>query len=229
LLLEFSQAAFSAGPDSGPLVDSVAKRLRALLRTPLVCVLVREASGFELWALATEDPAVSVSVRARQDRKGLHFASDIAHRALQAGELITVAVNPASHLLGDIVPAGTLLAAPFRTSSKEGAVLIYPRKEGAFSAEEKKLLPVITSFAAVAISNAELYSTARAQAEELHQIIGIASELGSISDLDQFIGRFIQRASNFLGFQRAFVGLTEQRKLQIRWSYVNGKQGPRAT
>ena len=226
MLLEFSQATFSAGPDSGPLVDSVAKRLRALLRTPLVCVLVREASGFELWALATEDPAVSVSVRARQDRKGLHFASDIAHRALQAGELITVAVNPASHLLGDIVPAGTLLAAPFRTSSKEGAVLIYPRKEGAFSAEEKKLLPVITSFAAVAISNAELYSTARAQAEELHQIIGIASELGSISDLDQFIGRFIQRASNFLGFQRAFVGLTEQGKLQIRWSYVNGKQGP---
>jgi len=218
--------AFSAEPDSSLLVDSFANRLRALLRTPLVCVLGREASGFELWALATEDPAVSVSVRARQDRKGLHFASDIANRALQAGEPITVAVNPASHLLGDIVPAGTLLAAPFRTSSKEGAVLVYPRKEGAFSAEEKKLLPVVTSFAAVAISNAELYSTARAQAEELHQIVSIASELGSISDLEQFIGRFIQRASNFLGFQRAFVGLVEEGKLQIRWSYVNGKQGP---
>ena len=226
MLLEFSRAAFSAEPDSSSLVDWVANRLRALLRTPLVCVLGREASGFELWALATEDPAVSVSVRARQDRKGLHFASDIANRALQANEPITVAVNPASHLLGDIVPAGTLLASPFRTSSKEGAVLVYPRREGAFTAEEKKLLPVITSFAAVAISNAELYSTARAQAEELHQIVSIASELGSISDLGLFMSRFVQRATSFLGFERAFVGLVEDGKLQVRWSYLNGKPGP---
>ena len=216
---------FSAEPDSAVLVDSVANSLRALLRTPLVCVLGREASGFELWAVATEDPAAGVSVRARQDRKGLHFASDIANRALQAGEPITVAVNPAAHLLGDIVPAGILLAVPFRTSSKEGAVLVYPRREGAFTAEEKKLLPVITSFAAVAISNAELYGTARAQAEELHQIVSIASELGSISDLEQFMNRFIQRASNFLGFQRAFVGLFEDGRLRIRWSYLNGEHG----
>lgn len=136
ILAEVAQS-FSAEPDSAVLVDSVANSLRALLRTPLVCVLGREASGFELWSVATEDPAAGVSVRARQDRKGLHFASDIANRALQAGEPITVAVNPAAHLLGDIVPAGILLAVPFRSSSKEGAVLVYPRREGAFTAEEK--------------------------------------------------------------------------------------------
>jgi len=222
ILAEVAQS-FSAEPDFRLLVDSIADRVRALLRTPLVCVLGREASGFELWSVATEDPVVAVSVRARQDRRGLHFASDIANRALQAGEPITVAVNPASHLLGDIVPAGTLLAAPFRTSSKEGAVLVYPRREGAFTADEKKLLPVITSFAAVAISNAELYATARSQAEELHQIVSIAADLGSISDLDQFMGRFIQRASSFLGFQRAFVALLEDGKLRVRWSYRDGK------
>ena len=89
-----------------------------------------------------------------------------------------------------------------------------------------KLLPVITSFASVAISNAELYSTAREQASELHQIISIASELGSISDVEQFMRRFIQRASDFLGFRRSFVGLIEEGKVQIRWSYVEGKHGP---
>jgi PAS domain S-box-containing protein len=225
ILAEVAQS-FSAEPDFRLLVDSVADRVRALLRTPLVCVLGREASGFELWSVATEDPVSAVSVRARQDRRGLHFASDIANRALQADAPITVAVNPASHLLGDLVPAGTLLAAPFRTSSKEGAVLVYPRREGAFTAEEKKLLPVITSFAAVAISNAELYAKARTQAEELHQIVNIASDLGSISDLEQFMGRFIQRGSLFLGFQRAFVALYEDGKLQIRWSYLDGKAGP---
>jgi len=222
ILAEVAQS-FSAEPDFRLLVDSIADRVRALLRTPLVCVLGREASGFELWSVATEDPVFAVSVRARQDRRGLHFASDIANRALQAGEPITVAVNPASHLLGDLVPAGTLLAAPFRTSSKEGAVLVYPRREGGFTAEEKKLLPVVTSFAAVAISNAELYAKARTQAEELHQIVDIASDLGSISDLEQFMGQFIRRASNFLGFMRAFVALFEDGSFRIRWSYRDGK------
>jgi hypothetical protein len=78
-----------------------------------------------------------------------------------AGDPISVAIDPATHSLGDLVPPGTLLAAPFRTSSKQGAVLVYPRREGPFSAEEKSLLPVITSFASVAISNAELYAKAR--------------------------------------------------------------------
>jgi len=225
ILAEVAQT-FSAEPDFQLLIDSIADRIRALLRTPLVCVLGRETSGFELWSVATEDPVSAVSVRARQDRKGLHFASDIANRALQAGEPITVAVNPASHLLGDLVPAGTLLAAPFHTSNKEGAVLVYPRREGAFTAEEKKLLPVFTSFAAVAISNAELYAKARIQAEELHQIVNIASDLGSLSDLEQFMGRFIQSGSLFLGFERAFVALYEDGKLQVRWSYLDGKAGP---
>jgi PAS domain S-box-containing protein len=213
-------------PDLELLVDAVANRLRALLRTPLVCILVREATGFELWAVATENPALTVSVRARHDRKSIYFASDLANRAIRAGEAICVSVDPAAHALGDLVPAGTLLAAPFRTSGKQGAILVYPRPEGAFTLEEKKLLPVITSFAAVAISNAELYSTAREQAHELHQIVSIASELGSISDIDQFMRKFIQHASDFLGFQRSFVGLFEADQLQIRWSFTEGKYGP---
>lgn len=214
-----------AEPDLGVLIGAVADRIRVLLRTPLVCVLGREATGFELWAVATEDPALAVSIRARHDRKGLAFASDLANRAISAGEPISVAVNPSAHLLGDLVPAGSLLAAPFRTSSKEGAVLVYPRPDGPFSADERKLLPVVTSFAAVAIANAELYGTARAQAQELQQILSIASELGSISDIEQFMRRFVQRAADFLGFQRSFVGLIQDGKLQVRWSFAEGKHG----
>jgi len=212
-------------PDLGILADAVADRLRVLLRTPLVCILARGDAGFELWAAATENPATAVSVRARYDRKDLHFASDLASRAIAAGEPISVAINPAGHSLGDLVPPGSLLAAPFRTSTREGAVLVYPRREGPFTVEEKSLLPIITSFAAVAISNAELYSTARAQAHELHQILNISSELGSIADIDRFMNRFLQRANDFLGYGRAFVGLTEEQGIRIRWSLREGKPG----
>jgi PAS domain S-box-containing protein len=213
-------------PDLRLLVEAVADRLRALLRTPLVCILLREGSEFELAAVSTEMPGLGVSVRARHDRSSLQFASDLAGRALAVGEPISVAIDPAAHSLGDLVPAGALVAAPFRTSNKEGAVLVYPRREGAFSTEEKVLLPVITSFAAVAISNAELYAKARAQAHELHQIVSIASELGSISDLERFMRKFIERASDFLGFARACVGLVRDGKIEVRWSYAEGKPGP---
>src|SRR5207248_3429041 len=55
ILAEVAQS-FSAEPDFRLLVDSVADRVRALLRTPLVCILGREASGFEVWSVETEDP-----------------------------------------------------------------------------------------------------------------------------------------------------------------------------
>ncbi len=212
-------------PDLALLVEAVADRLRVLLRTPLVCILVRESSGFDLAAVSTEMPGLAISVRARHDRNSLHFASDLASRALAANEPISVAIDPAAHSLGDVIPAGALIAAPFHTSLKQGAILVYPRPEGAFTTEEKALLPVITSFAAVAISNAELYAKARAQAHELHQLVSIASELGSIADLEQFMQKFVRRAGDFLGFSRAFVGLAQEGKIEVRWSYVQGKPG----
>jgi PAS domain S-box-containing protein len=225
ILAEVAQN-LGANPDSRALVDAVADHLRALLRTPLVCILGREGTGFKLWTASAEDSRLCATMRDHWDSKRLHFSSDIAKRAILAGDLIAVSVHPASHGLEEFVPAGALLAVPFRTTGKEGAVLVYPRPEGAFTAEEKSLLPVVTSFAAVAISNAELYNTAEEQAQELQQIVGIAAELGSISDLDQFMRRFIQRAAEFLDFKRAFVGLLEENTLQVRWSYQEGGNGP---
>ena len=219
-------------PDLTHLVQAVADHLRALLRSPLVCILVRESARYELWAVAAKAPDAAVSMRQRfaqaesaNKEHDMHFASDLAHRAVTAGELITASVDPGNHSLSDLVAPGTLLAAPFRTSGKQGAVLVFPRQEDSFSAEEKALLPVITSFAAVAISNAELYAKASAQAHELHQILSIAAELGSSSDLEQFMQKFVLRASDFLGFGRAFVGLIDDEKFQVRWSFADGKHG----
>ena len=170
-----AEVAHSLGsePDLPAMTEAVADRLRALLRTPLVCILIRGATGYSLWAVAAETAAAAASVRARFDRenekkdpedKDTDFASDLANRAVLAGEPISVAIDPASHSLSDLVPPGTLLAAPFRTTSQQGAFLVYPRPDGPFSAEEKSLLPVITSFAAIAISNAELIQANAGQA-----------------------------------------------------------------
>ncbi len=222
ILAEVAQALHSV-PDGTSVVEAVADRVRQLLRTPLVCVLLRRGAGFDLKGVAAESPEFELSVRARHDRKGLQFAADLAERALAAGDAITVAMDPATHTLSGLVPSGMLIAAPFRSAQTEGAVLVYPRREGVFSAEERSLVSAITSFGAMAMANAELYETARAQAHELHQILSISTELGSSGQLDPFMQQFVLRGSDFLGFGRAFVGLLEHGDFHIRWRYSQGQ------
>jgi PAS domain S-box-containing protein len=225
ILAEVAQALHSA-PESTAVVEAIADRLRVLLRTRLVCILLRESAGFSLRAVAAESPQLAASVRARHDRRGLQFAADLASRAVAAGEPISVSIDPATHALGELVPPGMLVAAPFRTSTTQGAVLVYPRVEGVFTAEEKALVSVVAGFGAVAIANAELYNTARSQAHELHQLLDISAELGSIGQLDEFLQRFAVRAADFLGFGRGFIGLLEGGAFRVRWAAENGRPQP---
>src|SRR5712692_8782054 len=210
-------------PDVSAVIEALADRIRVLLRTRLVCVLLRQEGPFQLRAVAAETPQFANSIRARHDRRALRFSADLAGRAVAAGEPITVSIDPESHAFGDIVPSGMLIAAPFRTSRTQGAILIYPRQEGTFSSEEKSLVSVIAGFGAVAIANAELYGTARAHAQELHQLLEISSELGSIGKLDQFMQAIVVRAADFLGFEFSFVGLMKNSAFHVRWATVKGK------
>ena len=222
ILAEVAQA-LPSGSDPGSVLEAVADRLRVLLRTRLVCVMLRQDSTYLLRAVAAESPQLAAAARARHDRKGLHFAADLAHRAVAAGELISVTIDPATHALGDLIPAGMLIAAPLRTSLTQGAVLVYPRQSGAFTGEERLLVSTVAGFGAVAVANAELLNTARGQAHELQQLLEISSELGSIGQFDDLLQRFVLRAADFLGFGRAFVGLLEQGEFRVHWGAERGR------
>jgi PAS domain S-box-containing protein len=222
ILAEVAQAVHAVS-DSSAVAQAVADRLRTLLRTRLVCILLRRGATVGLHAVAAESEQLAASVRARFESKGLQFAADLTARAIAAGGPITVAIDPATHALGDLVPAGMLLAAPISISCAEGAVLVYPRKEGVFTSAERSLLSTVAGFGAVAIANAELYGTAPARAHELHQLLDILSELSSVGNLDEFLRQFAVRATAFLGFGRAFVGLLEGGEFRIRWGAENGQ------
>ena len=185
--------------DSSAAAQVVADRLRILLRTRLVCILLHQGTTVDLRALAADSPQLATSARARFDRRGLQFAADLAARAIAAGEPITVAIDPQTHALGDLVPAGMLLAAPISTSRSEGAVLVYPRQEGAFSHEEKHLLAAVARLGGVAIANAELYRAAdRAEA-----LKALAQELNSQLRLPDCARNFVTRAADLTGAKAA--------------------------
>ncbi len=144
-----------------------------------MCIVLREGNDVRLHAVAAESPQLAELVRARYNRRGLQFAADLAARAIAAGEDHrgrNRSRRPRSRGPGPGGNAARRL--PCALPAREGAILVYPRADGAFSQEEKSLLSAVAGFGAVAIANAELYGTARAQAQELHQLLDILSELG---------------------------------------------------
>jgi PAS domain S-box-containing protein len=216
-------------PDVDAVIEALADRLRLLLRTRLVSVLLRRDGPFELRAVSAETPLLANSFRAAHDRQTIRFAADLAQRAVAAGEVITISMSSPSitsdqHSLGSLVPAGTVIAAPFRTARTQGAILVYPREEGAFTAEEKSLLSAIAGFGAVAVAHAELSATAQGQAQELHQLLEISSELSSSRDLEHSLQAFVVRAADFLGFGRCFIALLEDGQFHVHYSVKNGER-----
>lgn len=210
-------------PDVAAVIEALADRLRLLLRTPLVCVLLRREGRFELKAVSADTPQLATSVRARHDRQTLRFAADLAQRAVLAAEPITLSIAADVHSLGTLVSPGMLIAAPFRTSRTQGAILIYPRRNAVFTGEERALVSAIVGFGAVAIAHAELYATSHGQAQELHQLLEISSQLGSSKDLEHFLQGFVVRAAEFLRFGRCFIALFENNEFRVRYGVKDGE------
>jgi len=217
--------ALQGSPDTSSVMESIADRLRELLRAPAVLIFVQQESLFQLQAVSAETSRLAQAIRTRARENSLRSALEIATRAVTAGERITVNIDGESHF-GEDTPAGTLIAAPFRTSRSYGAILVYPRHEAPFTQEDKTLVSALAGFGAVAVANAELYGMARAQAQELHEILEISCELSSAGKLDQFMQTSVLRASGFLGFKRCFIGLLEEGKFHIRWGLENGRARP---
>jgi PAS domain S-box-containing protein len=218
--------ALHGSPDVGAVIEALADRLRLLLRTRLVCVLLRREGPFELKAVSAETPQLATSARARHDRQTLRFAADLAQRAVAAGEPLTLSIGADVHSLGNLVSPGMLVAAPFRTTRTQGAILIYPRQDGIFTAEERALVAAIAGFGAVAVAHAELHATAHSQAQELHQLLEISLELSASGDLNRFLPAFVIRASGFLGFGRCFIALLENDQFQVRYGVERGQPRP---
>ena len=211
-------------------MEDVAHRLRSLLRSPVVLIFVQRENLFQLQAVSAEAPDLAQTIRARALANDLRSALEIATRAVAAGERITVNIDGASHF-GEDSPAGTLVAAPFRTSRSHGAILVYPRTaseftESQFTEEEKALVSAVAGVGAVVAANAELNATASAQAQELHELLEISCELSSAGKLEQFLQTSVVRAASFLGFQRCFIGLLEGNTFHIRWGFENGRAQP---
>ena len=116
-----------------------------------------------------------------------------------------------------------LIAAPFRTSRTQGAILIYPRAGGRFHRGRKGAGGGDRRIRRGGRRPRRTYATAHAQAHELHQLLEISSELSSSGDLDHFLQAFVVRAADFLGFGRCFIALLEDGQFRVRYAVESGE------
>ncbi|HEX8816228.1 MAG TPA: PAS domain S-box protein [Terriglobales bacterium] len=141
--------------DIHAIAQALAEQIRQLLKARLVSIVLRSAGDVRILAIAGQTDELAATVRDRYNRRGMQFISDLANRAISAGEPIAVASDPTSQALGGLIAAGMLLAAPLRTARAEGAILIYPRESGVFTAEERSLTAAVADFVSVALTDAE--------------------------------------------------------------------------
>jgi PAS domain S-box-containing protein len=105
--------------------------------------------------------------------------------------------------------SGQVLVLPMNVHAGTCQVVIYGGEDRTFAEQDIALARAICGVGALAIQNSQLFTTTSNQAVELKQLLEISSELGTVSDLDQFLKRFVLRAAEFLGFRRSFIAMVE--------------------
>ena len=220
-LSELSERRSQTGIDSNDrrafgadaVLQIVVDHLRVLLRTPLVCTFLRQQETFELVTVAAENPQLAEAIWSRNSAKGLRFSTDLARRALAAGEPIGVSIDPSTHVLGDLIPRGMLIAAPFRSINMEGAVLIYPRQGEIFTVAEKELihafLELVAATTRYGIRDSEPDSTSS------RSITALLLELHSRLTIADFGRSLVSQTVEFLGAQSGFFSVKQNARIEV--------------
>jgi two-component system NtrC family sensor kinase len=172
--------------------------------------------------MAADTPALSEKLRGSEVAAAALVAR-VAQSATDTPALVQL--DDADDELAPLSPARAVWAVPLRDGGAGGFILVWPGRDEP-GEEQKSLISAVAGFGSLILANAELLVTANARAHELHQLLEIASELGSIGSLDEFLKRFVVRAAEFLGFARSYIALAEGDVCQIRWVAEKGVARP---
>lgn len=184
--------------------EGLAQRLLSALDADLVALMEFRNEKFDLAALAFrgERPPLLGDASALQRFADISLTSGSrAYPMILDLERDSVALPMAT--------SGQVLVVPLPVDSPHSQVVIYGGSSRSFNDQEIALARAICGVGALAIQNSRLFAKVSDQAVEVKQLLEISTELNSVSDLDQFLKRFVLRAAEFLGFRRSFIAMME--------------------
>ena len=223
LLLEFSAtAARTSDPDS--LISTFLAATRAFFA----------ADGAYFWRLVAPDTILGTAADGHMaaDFPGVRLNPEegaIAAQAVRTRGTIFVNGPEASRSpLAARFHARSIMAAPLIVAGEViGAVVLLHTSDPKFFNDDLAGKAAILAGQLGAFLEAiRLTDVSRARAEELRQLLDISCELGGISNLDQFLQKFVVRAAEFLAFRRCYIALLESESCQVRWVSQDGVARP---
>lgn len=108
-------------------------------------------------------------------------------------------------------PNYSSLAVPLRSGDEIlGVLTLAHRKEGRYGSEAAAIAATLSSYAAVAIQNARLYSTAQEEAWSSTVLLQVAEAMQSINSLDSLLSTMVRLTPLLVGVERCAIYLIRQ-------------------
>jgi len=198
------------GSDAAAVREFAAEVARKTLQAPVAGILQRDGDTYVLG---------SVSAEAKQGSGKpalISQARSFATQAIEKKKLVSFRFT----FTTDVETVYCGMAQPLATSSSVFALLVLRR--AAFSAAEISAFHLLGNLARMALENAELSSLSATQQQHLDQLLEISNDIGNPLQLDGFLNKFVVRAAESLGYERAFVAVAEGGECRARWASVGG-------
>jgi PAS domain S-box-containing protein len=184
----------------------VAEASRKIFGAAVAGVLLRERDGHNL-------SAVSPAVKEGSGKTALlSHARSFATQAIEQKRLLSFRFSYKG-AEGQQIYHG--LSLPLITAQSSSALLVV--RKTVFAPAEISAFHVLGEMARLSLGNYELSSLNASQTRGVDQLLELSRELDQASHLDQFLQKFVVRAAEFLGFERAFVALLEGAECRLRW------------
>src|SRR5437899_11336770 len=156
------------------------------------------------------------------ERSRIKVGQGVTGQAAQLRQAILIDdVTQDSRYIEAVPNVRSELAVPLITKNRViGVIDIEAREPGYFTEEHSRLLSLLASRMAAGIENAQLYTSTTRQARILVLLNEIASELSSILNLDELLGRIAELLRRLIDYQMFSILLLDPsgEKLQHRFS-----------
>jgi sigma-B regulation protein RsbU (phosphoserine phosphatase) len=206
-----------------------------LAKIPQLIARLTRFSAFSVYLLdeKRQELRIAYAVGYPQDVAAtlrLKVGQGVVGSAVEEGRPILV--NDISHeprYVGPLRNMLSQLAVPMRRKGRViGALNLLDQAEGAFTAQDEKLLRQFAAHVAVAIENARLFESERQYVETLETLAEIGREMSSILDLDELLRRIALLTKRLVAYRTLGILLLNEEKgeleMKLAVSYGKGNE-----
>src|SRR6187431_487550 len=211
--------------DLGREVTAVLDLEELLVKIPQLIARLTKFSAFSVYLLDERRQELRIAYAVgypagAPDTMRLRVGQGVVGAAVEEGRPILVHdIRQEPRFVGPLRNMVSQLAVPMRRKGKViGALNLLDQAEGAFTAQDEKMLRQFAAHVAVAIENARLFESERHYVATLETLAEIGREMSSILDLDALLTRIASLTKRIIDYRTFGILLIDDgtQRLEIK-------------